>query len=252
MTSRQALDDTPPPEFHYSGRDSLIRMEQAMTNYNRWIVHLFVSNCGSHVRPDTQVLDYGSGIGTLASIFFNRTGVKPDALEIDLVQRLEVERRGFKTFSSLTELCKSYDLIFTSNVLEHIEDDVSVLRALREKLASDGTLLIYVPAFRALWTAMDDKVGHVRRYRKRDMREKLRHCGYTLDKIHYCDSLGFMLTLLFKLFGAKDGDLPIRSLHIYDRFLLPISRRMDVVLSRFFGKNLFVVARPMETPSRAP
>ncbi|MDX2027154.1 MAG: class I SAM-dependent methyltransferase [Alphaproteobacteria bacterium] len=214
-----------------------------MVRYNEWAMNLFLKGFGRPVEGSTRVLDFGAGLGTLSKIFYRKTGVKPDAVEIDPNQRSETARQGFPTYASLADAPSGYDLIFTSNVLEHIEDDEGVLKTLRERLKNNGILLIYVPAFEFLWTSMDDKVGHVRRYHRKDLRDRLQKAGYEILHISYRDSLGFFLSILFKFIGSKQGNLPLRSLYIYDRFLLPISRIIDVALSRFFGKNLFVVAR---------
>lgn len=227
----------------YSGTDNLIQVETAMVQYNAWVMGLFLKGFGRRVDTSTRVLDFGAGLGTLSRIFYERTGVKPDAVEIDHNQRTETARRGFSTYASLDQVPSKYDLIFTSNVLEHIEDDRGMLRTLSGHLSKNGILLIYVPAFEALWTSMDDKVGHIRRYHKKDLYDKVREAGYEVRHISYRDSLGFFLSILFKFVGSKKGDLPLRSLYIYDRLLLPVSRLMDLGFSGFLGKNLFVVAQ---------
>jgi len=232
-----------PSDIPYSATDGLVRIEAAMTRYNRWIIGKVIKGYGKTLDSKTRVLDFGAGLGTLSQIFYEKSGVRPDALEIDPGHRLEAARRGFATYSTLAELPVVYDLVFVSNVLEHIEDDVGTLLSLKTHLKDDGALLIYVPAFEAIWTSMDEKVGHIRRYRKKALAEKLRHAGYDVRYIGYCDSLGFILAFLFKFIGSREGDLPMKSLSLYDRFLLPISRTMDVLFSRLFGKNLFVIAR---------
>ena len=64
---------------------------------------------------------------------------------------------------------KSYDLIFTSNVLEHIEDDVTILHDLFLHTNDGGQLVVYVPAFQFLYSRLDEKAGHFRRYSKKDL-----------------------------------------------------------------------------------
>ena len=239
----QHNDDNGGPEFQYSGTDQLVRIEKAMARYNAWIVGMVIDGYGGKINPTTRVLDFGAGLGTLSQIFYDKSSVRPDTFDLDPVHRQEMTRRGFHAYSRFDDLPADYDLIFVSNVLEHIEDDVDLLYVLKGKLKQDAKLVIYVPAFQSIWTTMDEKVGHIRRYHKKELCEKLGQTGYSVQQVRYCDSLGFLLAFLFKFIGNKNGDLPLRSLYLYDRLLLPISRVMDMVALRFWGKNLFVVAR---------
>lgn len=229
-------------QSNYSGKELLIKAEQDLHNYNAWIVSTFIQHAGK-ISPNMAVLDFGSGIGTLSQIFFNVCGVRPEGVELDATQRNIYADRGFKAYSNLSETNHTYPLIFTSNVLEHIEDDVAALKHLKEKLSHDGLLLIYVPAFESIWTSMDNKVGHYRRYRQADLQAKLIQAGYLVHKSHYCDSLGFILAFIFKFIGNASGEPSSWSLKFFDRVLLPISKFMDIFLSPFFGKNVFVLAQ---------
>ena len=72
----------------------------------------------------------------------------------------------------------SFNYIYTLNVLEHIEDDAAALRSLHAKLTDGGKLLIYVPAFPVLYTSMDAKVGHVRRYTRDTLMTRVTAAGF--------------------------------------------------------------------------
>lgn len=62
-----------------------------------------------------------------------------------------------------------FDLVVALDVLEHIDDDRAALGTLLE-LARPGALaLITVPAVKRLWGAHDFRLGHVRRYDRRDL-----------------------------------------------------------------------------------
>jgi putative flippase GtrA len=229
-------------QYVYAGKNMLFKMELDLKNYNLGIVEIFLKNSILFNKFFKNVMDFGAGIGTLSQIFFSKTGVKPDGVELDLSQREILISRGFNCYPSIEDTDGPYDLIFTSNVLEHIEDDKKILLQLKSKLTETGLLLIYVPAFESIWTNMDDKVGHYRRYKIKDLTSKLHETGYKVLKIHYCDSLGFLLSLLFIFIGNKNGAPSSFSLTIYDNLLLPISNFLDVFFSKYFGKNIFVVA----------
>jgi SAM-dependent methyltransferase len=227
--------------FTYSGLTLLFAGERALRNYNKWIVSQFVSQYIA-IRA-SSVLDFGAGIGSLCDIFRIMTGVTPCTLEIDRRQREILLTRGFHPFAAIDDITGRFDLIYTSNVLEHIEDDVDTLKRLRTKLAPDGRIAVFVPAFNAIWTTLDDKVGHHRRYTKATLRARLEAAGYAVERMRYCDSVGFMLAVLFKLIGSESGEPSEFSLRVFDRVLWPISRAVDAV-NPFFGKNVLAVARP--------
>lgn len=226
----------------YSGTNLLLRGEEDLKSYNKWIISKFLRNV--QVSNQTKVLDFGAGIGTLSKLFFDATGLKPECVEIDPEQRAVIEKNGYKSYSMLDEISKKYDLIFTSNVLEHIEDDIRALSDIKSKLLSSGSLIIFVPAFEVIWSAMDDRVGHHRRYKKESLLKKLESSGYTVKQVSYCDSLGFILSFIFKYLGNKNGEPSSASLKLYDRFLLPVSRVMDVLVCGKFGKNILAIATP--------
>src|SRR5689334_21663708 len=102
---------------------------------------------------------------------------------------------------------------------------------MHRKLKKGGRLLVYVPAFQILFSSMDRKVGHVRRYTRQDLAEKVTAAGFRVVDNSYVDSIGFFVTLLYKLIGSDSGDINRKALIIYDRVLFPLSRLLD----RVFG-----------------
>lgn len=76
-----------------------------------------------------------------------------------------------KRFLSASAICrflgKDYSLILMLDVLEHLEDPVGALQHAVDLLTPEGTLLITVPAFMALWTNHDVLNHHLTRYTKR-------------------------------------------------------------------------------------
>jgi hypothetical protein len=60
--------------------------------------------------------------------------------------------------------------------------------------------------------------------------------------MRYADSLGFPATLLFKMIDNGRGDVNRRLLRLYDRLAFPVSRALDTLTHRWFGKNLLALA----------
>ena len=240
-----------PPEkgFEYIGREILESHEVTLERYNKSILSNILNSFPS-LDDNSEILDFGAGVGTLAMIFMEMTNIKPITLEIDETQKAILRNRGFEVRNELTPGKDTFDLIYTSNVLEHIVDDLAVIKELSLCLKDSASrLVIYVPAFPFLFSDLDRAVDHVRRYTKKDLKQKLESCGLEVLKCHYADSLGFFATILIKLLGWKrsinlGSD---RSIRFYDRFIFPISALLDkVVMRHILGKNVIAVSR---TPS---
>jgi 2-polyprenyl-3-methyl-5-hydroxy-6-metoxy-1,4-benzoquinol methylase len=229
----------------YSGTKELLIDEQYLNNYKNSIVIKILK----HFKSTDKVLEYGAGVGTLARNWELKTGIKPDCIEIDSTLRSMLINRGFKCYDKPESVMKFYDGIYTSNVLEHIENDEEALKKIHAMLKPDCNLVIYVPAFMCLYSGLDSSIGHYRRYHKKEILEKLRKNKYTVIDSHYVDSIGFFASLAIKFFGYK-GRLSLgdkRSLLIYDKYIYPISSILDTLgLRYFFGKNILVVARKIE------
>lgn len=224
-------------EDSYSGVDNLEVMSEAV-NYNRFLLDVV----RRHAQPGQRVLDFGAGGGQFA-LPLARLGMDITALEPDEGLRQRIVAGGVAAVAGPQQLAdRHFGYIYTLNVLEHIAADVAALRELRAKLAPGGTLLVYVPAFPVLYTGMDAKVGHVRRYTRKSLTAAVRDAGFTIEHCGYVDSLGFFAALLFKFVGDSSGNINRTALRLYDRAIFPLSRLVDTVTQRWFGKNLLLIA----------
>lgn len=212
-------------------------------NYVRFLNDQISSVAGS---PDLllPLLDFGAGGGTHAREMRGR-GYTVDCIEIDPTLTSILIGDGFNVWNAVSAIeDKTYSTCYTMNVLEHIPDDVGALRSIGSVMAPNGSLIVYVPAFQILFSSMDTKVGHLRRYRRRQLMAVVEEAGFSISRCEYVDSVGFFAALIFRLLGNDDGDLNGRSLSLYDRFVFPVSRACDLVLHRVLGKNLWLVASP--------
>jgi len=221
----------------YSGIDNLEVMQDAV-NYNRYLL----TTIRRHASERSRIVDFGAGTGQFA-IPLKQSRFDVTAVEPDTIMRRRIAAGGVVAVGSCTELsAASFDLAYSLNVLEHIEDHVGTLRQLHATLKPAGKLLIYVPAFQILYTSMDAKVGHVRRYTRASLSAAVSAAGFTVDRVAYVDCLGFLATLLFKLGDRGTGTVNRTALKLYDRLVFPLSACLDVVMRRWFGKNLLLLA----------
>jgi SAM-dependent methyltransferase len=159
------------------------------------------------VLPVTQgrfdtILDAGCGSGVFT---FELAKRHPDAqvlgieLEQDLVDRgNEIARRAGLTNcrfeqGDVTKLDydRAFDLVVSVDNFEHVEDDVSAMRALLAALRPGGRLVAHVPGYERRWLLLGRRVnfdvpGHVRPgYRAEELVGKLREAGFEVAGHQY-------------------------------------------------------------------
>lgn len=226
--------------FRYTGHEELEQV-RLIQRYNRHIAELFLAV----IEPGQALLDFGAGIGTISTLIRERARAASIlCVEIDANNVLALKREGFDVITDVRRVPPdTVDLVYSSNVLEHVEDDVAALKKLHACLKPGGRAVFWVPAFETLWTAMDDRVEHRRRYTRRSLEQAFCRANFEVEQCFYQDSLGFFVTLAFKFIGNREGRLNETLIIIYDRLVFPISRLCDHICSRFFGKNVVIYAR---------
>jgi len=206
------------------------------------------------VRESTKskdLIDYGAGTGTFAKRL-RQEGFRVLCIEPDLSQRQHLIETGFEVLADINSLeDESVPFIFSLNVFEHIEDDQRAIEQIYQKLAPGGVLLLYVPAFLCLWSTLDDKVCHYRRYTKKTLRT-LVWPKFSIEKLEYVDSLGFVAALTFRLLRRESTSLTSKSIGWYDKWIFPLSRMLDILFHRFIGKNVFVVCKKIPSDFFTP
>ena len=227
--------------INYTGLNELLTLEY-MKNYNQSIV---IDAIRCHLNAK-RIVDFGAGIGTLSKIFRNKFNKDPICIEVDETNINYLKKRNFTFLNNIENLKESVDLVFSSNVLEHIKDDYAILTLIRKKLKNNGKIFLYLPAKMILWSKLDEVVGHYRRYEISKLRKLLKKAGFKIIKINYSDSLGFFITLIWRFLNkVNKNPLPSkRSLIFYDRFIFPFSRIIDSFGFKYLiGKNIVLVAK---------
>ena len=232
-------------EVKYPGHKNLITTEDNLLKYNNYISQLIVNKIKSHMYLNShiRILDFGAGIGTISYLVAQKLKVSIDCFELDSYQKEIISKKS--NLNLVNSIKKNYyDVIFSSNVLEHIEDDKKQVDTLSKSIKANGILITYLPAFNCLWSKMDDHVGHYRRYNRKKIYNLL-NSNFVILENNYVDFVGFFLTLIFK-FSSNSKKPSAFSLKIFDNFLLPVSIFFDYFFSKFIGKNIFTVAKKRE------
>ncbi len=143
-----------------------------------------------------------------------------------------------------------FDLVGAFDVLEHIEEDQSVLTEIHKTLHPGGGLVLTVPQHRWLWSPQDEHACHVRRYTARELKTKLQAAGFTIIWTTSFVTL-LMLPLWLSRLGSKisrERDV-MAELHIGRMAnltfggVMALERRLIKLGLRFpAGGSLFMVA----------
>ncbi|WP_375396424.1 class I SAM-dependent methyltransferase [uncultured Sphingomonas sp.] len=158
---------------------------------------------------DARILEIGCGTGHNLPMLarFGRV----DAIEIDPQARAIAGERlgrgvGASPLPALPDVPRgAYDLVAVLDVIEHVEDDVAALKAMKECLTPGGKILIAVPAHQWMWSAHDVVNHHHRRYSKASLAGAIRDAGLAPRKLGYFNSLLFPLAATARLVGRLAG-----------------------------------------------
>ena len=200
---------------------------------------------------DVVALDYAEDevIDTRATL-----GAMADAGEID-IERFKGVMRGDATRLPFAD--GSFDVVITSEVLEHIQDDVSAIAEMVRVLKPGGSFAATVPAWlpeKINWMLSDEyhapksEGGHVRIYSKTELSAKLHAAGLELTGSHRAHALHSPYWWLKCAVGPTDDDNAL--VNSYRRFLewdiieQPTTIRLaDRVLSPAIGKSIVFYGR---------
>jgi hypothetical protein len=138
-------------------------------------------------------------------------------------------------------------------VLEHIADDEQEVRLSAAALRPGGTLLVFGPALEALYSELDHKAGHYRRYSLDSLRRIVEGAGLRIVTLRYFDLLG-VLPYLVVYRWLHHTEISSSTMWGYDRLIVPMSRMIqDVLRHPPAGKNVILVAvKEGSAPDRVP
>jgi SAM-dependent methyltransferase len=93
---------------------------------------------------------------------------------------------------------KKYNSIFMFEILEHIENDEAALEEVFTSLNPQGLFLMSVPAKQSLFSDEDTFQGHLRRYERNDLCNKLRKAGFVIEFFWCYNPLPYITKFLIK------------------------------------------------------
>jgi SAM-dependent methyltransferase len=168
-----------------------------------------------------RVLDVGCGTGGNLSLLTERgavTGLDPwrpallfcSADKLSGLVQGEAEALPFKD--------GAFDLVTMLGVIEHVTDDMTMLREASRVCRSGGKMLLLTSAFMFLWSHHDEANHHVRRYTSRELWRKVTRLGLRVCRISYLNCFLFPVAAVVRLVQRV---LPAHEESHLDMFPLP-------------------------------
>ncbi|HIK13717.1 MAG TPA: class I SAM-dependent methyltransferase [Leptolyngbyaceae cyanobacterium M33_DOE_097] len=236
-------------EFSYSGQEL-----ELFSQAHNWKAYF-----GSMIRPylGDCVIEVGAGIGQTAKALSRLNDhsewvcLEPDSNSAKLIQQL-IQNQDLPTYCQVAigtldniQQQQSFDSIIYIDVLEHIKDDGWEVQKAKDVLKPGGFLVVLAPAHQWLFTPFDESIGHYRRYTKKTLSRlipKELHC----IKLCYLDCIGLSASLANKLL-LRQSTPSLNQILLWDRFMIPISRKIDPLIGFSVGKTVLGIWQKMES-----
>jgi SAM-dependent methyltransferase len=200
----------------------------------QFLVRRILQRLPLNKRRQDRILDIGCGTGIMLKLL-EKFGVSygaecsPDAIRflrhrgLNLIVRSDVDQSvPFKdnTFSAITCL----------DVLEHLDNDLKLLKEMGRVCKPGGHVILTVPAFDFLWSSHDIALRHKRRYTRKAMLERTSGLGYRVMKASYYNTILFLPVLAARKLRGFSGSKK----HARSDFFLPIPNWLNTLLSSLF------------------
>jgi SAM-dependent methyltransferase len=144
----------------------------------------------------------------------------------------------------------AFDAAVCSETLEHVFDDMAMLRELRRVARPGGRLAVSVPAYwpelvmwACAWAITHTEGGHIRLYRRAELLAKLRRCGwrpYAVRERHSAETLYWGLGAIDH--SGRSSRLIRRAIDSRWYRRSRLADRADRALARVLGKSIAVYA----------
>jgi len=174
-----------------------------------------------------RVLDFGCGLGNNIYLLDYAKGYDISKFALDFCRG-----KGLKATDDLKKIRNNhFDIVFSSEVLEHLERPLDALKIMRRKLADDGRLIIVVPIDRLKRLKLNDKNQHLYCWNYQTMTNLLIRAGFKPIEFKILRRTGFKKFLPFSRISFK--------LYLFlTKFLatLSSSRHLKVVAIKMRGK----------------
>jgi len=168
----------------------------------QFLVKTFLKKLRRGRTKDTRILDIGCGTGIILKLltpFGTPYGAEYSSAAIQFSKDRGLsliacsDANGPMPFKSNT-----FSVITCLDVLEHLDNDTSLLKEMLRMCKAGGHVIITVPALHILWSAHDVALDHKRRYTKRQILAEMSHLDAQVIKFTYYNA-----ALLLPIFAVR-------------------------------------------------
>lgn len=213
--------------------------------------------CQLGLPKNAQILEAGCGTGgnlQMLSRHGRCSAMELDEIACSLANQRQVVPVKRGSLPDNIPFTSEYDLILILDVIEHLDNDLSALKALYYKLKPGGYLLITVPAYQFLWSEHDEINHHKRRYKLKGLKQVAIKAGYEINYGSYFNTILFPLVAVARLLGrflpkqnknqlSKDLVLPSKPVNRFLKWLFASERGLINRFSLPFGVSILLLAR---------
>lgn len=202
-----------------------------------------------------EVLDVGAGSGIFSRQLLD-AGYCDTAVCLDTNYCTEkIEIHNGKKISFVKSIdSTSQGLILMMDVLEHVSNDLDLLKKYCKDLKSGDFVFITVPAFQFLWSNHDVFLEHYRRYTMKTIENVVVKAGMDPVKSSYFFGVLFPLVAIMRLvkktllgYGALKAKSDLKNCPPWLNYMLvkihDFERYTIFGLNKFFGLSLFILCR---------
>lgn len=129
--------------------------------------------------PPAKLLEVGCGTGNVSS-YLSQNGYQVTGCEYHQ-EAIDMAWPGFDIVRAdalnLPFADRSFDILGLFDVLEHFDEDISILREAHRAVKEGGIIVITVPAREELWSHFDELSHHKRRYTKKALHDIISQAG---------------------------------------------------------------------------
>ena len=195
-------------------------------------------------NKDLSILDFGCGSGNFLKYLYDLGYKDLTGVEIsDILPNRELESKSIKIYKELPKY-KKYDLILMMDVLEHIKDDVKIIKKLKSHLSNSGSIILSVPTYQFLWSKHDDINHHYRRYNRKSLEKCMRYSNLSMTWSTYWNTILFPLIAFKRIMirnNSKELEVPSFILRNLIYFILIFEVFLIKIISLPFGLSLVAI-----------
>lgn len=201
-----------------------------------------------------KILDVGAGSGFFSRHLLRHTD-STEAWCIDTSYKVDSNEKiaNKSVYFRRSVNAIDADLVLLMDVLEHVDDDVALLREYVDKVANGTRFLITVPAFQFLWSGHDDFLEHKRRYTLSQLEGVIEKSGLKVKKRFYYFFVVFPIAASIRLIQKikPKKNLPKSQLSKHNPIVNAIFKLLCVMelpfmrFNRTAGLTVFCLAEKM-------